>query len=116
MRSVLGTYAYVREIPSKGVDELTIQKFKEDCKIHLAVKNCLTYGYLSGVIQLDTRKKFVFEADAEENAATPKWWSLRDLLKTVTHEGKPLFRAIAALGGGVVMAIVCTKNAPQMRC
>ena len=53
MRAVLGTYVYVREIPSDGVDGLTIQKFKEDCKIHLTVNSCVTYGYLSGIIQLD---------------------------------------------------------------
>ena len=57
MRAVLGTYTYVREIPSDGADGLTIQKFKEDCEIHLAVNSCVTYGYLSGVIQLDTVMK-----------------------------------------------------------
>ena len=44
----------------------------------------------------------------EGNTATPKWWSLRDLLKKVIHEGKPLSRAIASLERGTVMAIVCT--------
>ena len=47
MRAVLGIHVYVREIPSNGADELTIQKFREDCKIHLAVNSCVTYGYLS---------------------------------------------------------------------
>ena len=110
MREVLGAHTYVREVTSDGADELTIQKFNEDCEIHLVVNSCVTYGYLSGVIQLDTREKFEFEADAEENTATPKWWSLRDLLKKVTHEGNPLFRAIASLEGGAVMVIMCTGN------
>ena len=100
----------MREVSSNGADGLTIQKFKEDCEICLAVNSCVTYGHLSGVIQLDTRKTFEFEADAEENTATPKWWSLRDLLKKATHKGKPLFRAIASLEGAAVMAIVCTGN------
>ena len=39
-----------------------------------------------------------------------EWWSLRDLLKKVVHKEKPLFRAIASLEGGAVMAIVCTTN------
>ena len=47
MRAVLDTYVYVREIPNDGADGLTIQKFREDCKIHLAVNSCVTYGYLS---------------------------------------------------------------------
>ena len=110
MREVLGTHAYMREVPSDGADGLTIQKFKEDCKIHSAVNSCATYGYFSGVIQQDTRKKCEFEADAEENAATPEWRSLRDLLKKVNHEGKPVFKTIAGLRGGAVMAIVCTGN------
>ena len=50
MRAVLGTHAYVREILSNGADGLTIQKFKEDCEIHLAVNSYVMYGYLSGVI------------------------------------------------------------------
>ena len=108
MREVLGAHAYVREVPNDKADGLAIQKFKEDCEIHLAVNSCVTYGYLSRVIQLDTRKKFEFEADAEGNTASPKLWSLLDLLKKVIHEGKPLFRAIASLKEGTVMAIVCT--------
>ena len=72
MQEVLGAHTYMREVPSNGVDGLTIQKFKEDCEIHLAVNSCVTYGYLSGVIQLDTRKKFEFEADVEENTVTPE--------------------------------------------
>ena len=57
MISVLSTHAYVREIPSNGADGLTIQKFKEDCEIHLVGNSCVTYGYLSGVTQLDTTIK-----------------------------------------------------------
>ena len=63
----------MREIPSNGADGLTIHKFKEDCKIHLAVNSYVAYGYLSGVIQLDTPRKFEVEADTEENATTPEW-------------------------------------------
>ena len=50
MREVLGAHAYVREVSSNGADGLTIQKFKEDCEIHLAVNSCVPYRYLSGVI------------------------------------------------------------------
>jgi hypothetical protein len=56
-RAVLGTPAHVREIPKDGADVLTIQKFREDFEIHLAVDSCVMYGYLSGVIQLDTAMK-----------------------------------------------------------
>ena len=108
MREILGAHAYVREVLSNDADELTIQKFKEYCEIRFAVNSCVTYRYLSGVIQLDTRNKFEFEADAEGNTGSPKWWSLRDLLKKVIHEGKPLFRVNASLKGGTVVAIMCT--------
>ena len=108
MQEVLGAHEYVREVPSDEADGLTIQKFKEDCEIHLAENSCMMYGFLTGVMQLDTRKKFEFKADAEGNAPPQKCWSLRDLLKKVIHKGKPLFRAITSLKEGTVMAIVCT--------
>ena len=75
-----------------------------------AVNSCVTYGYLSGVIQLDTAMKIEFEADAEDCVASSECWSLRNLLKKVTHKEKSLFRAISALERGAVMAIVCSGN------
>ena len=51
-----------------------------------------------------------FAVDTEDDAASSEWWPLQDLLNKVTHKGKPLFRAIASLGGGVVMTIMCTGN------
>ena len=58
--------------------------------------------------QLD--KKLVIEIEANVEGTKPplEKWSLRDLLKMVTHEEKPLFRAIANLKEGTVMTIVCT--------
>ena len=53
MRTVLGKHVYVRDIPPDSAGGLSIQKFNKDCKIHLAVNSCVTYGYLSGVTQLD---------------------------------------------------------------
>ena len=73
MRAVLGTHTYVREIPSNRADGLTIQKFKEDCKIHLAVNSCVTYGYLSGVIQLDTAMEIDIESEAEDDITLSEW-------------------------------------------
>ena len=50
------------------------------------------------------------ESDAEDGIALPEWWSLRDLPKKVIHKEKLLFRAIASLEGGAVVAIVHTGN------
>jgi len=47
MRQVLDAHTYVREVPNDEGDGLSIQKFKEDCEIHLAVNSCVTYGFLS---------------------------------------------------------------------
>ena len=63
----------MREIPSNGADRLTIKKFKEGCEIHLAVNNCVTYGYISGVTQLDAATEIEFEADSEGATASSEW-------------------------------------------
>ena len=47
MQKVLRNHAYVREIPPDSADELSIQKFKEDSEIQLAVDSCVKYNYLS---------------------------------------------------------------------
>ena len=70
----------------------------------------MTYGYLSGVIQLDTIIEIDIESEVEDGITLTVWWSLCDLLKKVVHKEKPLFRAIAPLEGGAVTAIVCTSN------
>ena len=70
----------------------------------------MTYGYLSGVIQLDTAIEFNIKSEAENGITLSEWWSLRNLLKKVVHKEKPLFQAIASLEGGAVMAIICTWN------
>ena len=76
----------MREILDSGPDGLTIQKFKEDCNIHLAVNSCVTHGYLSGVIQLDTTMEIALESEVEDTITSLVWWSLRNLMKMPVHK------------------------------
>ena len=76
----------------------------------MSVNSRVTYGYLSGVIQLDTAIEFNIKSEAENGITLSEWWSLRNLLKKVVHKEKPLFQDIASLEERAVMAIVCTGN------
>ena len=60
---------------------MTIQKFKEDCNIHLAINSCVMYGHLLRVIQLDFAMEIEFELDKEEGIILTANWSLHNLLE-----------------------------------
>ena len=110
MRAVFGTHAYVREIPDNGANGLTIQKLKEDCEINVAVNSCVTYGCLLEIIQLNTPMETELESDSYDVIILAVWWLLCNLLRKAVNKENLLFRAIAFLEEGIVMANMCTGD------
>ena len=107
LRQVVGSHAFVREIPGEDAGTTSVKKFREDCNVHTTAQCCITTGTLTGVAYLDT--KLVISHEKDDKMVDEAEMCLRDVLTDVMVEGKPLIRVVAEVDASTAMVISATS-------
>ena len=75
---MVGSHAFVWEIPGEDAGTTSVKKFREDCNVHTAAQCCIKTGTLTGVALLDA--KIVISLEKADKMMDEAGICLRDVL------------------------------------